>query len=324
MIFYVYLDPQIIAIARENGELGLQSLIGILYGLRQNCFIAEFDDYSDQIQKEIKEQIDELPETFDRKLIVELVRQMQKHNRFIYCLTTEYPYTKEALTYVKEQASQALLDLILLAEESVDQSEFEGIECATLFNYQHTQFERERSKISSEGITLAASKYGEQDFLNLYLKKALRFANYLEICDKVMGEKYKGNYEYTLRVFFAWLEQILNDPRNCKIIIHCGQPGDQSRGLDAMKADLTGFKRGNFEDITLKLCIYEQPAGSDDLPHQRFIVTDQIALGLDRGMDFLSDRTRQNRDVTIDYKNNDEVNDLIASYAPSRQLEIDL
>jgi hypothetical protein len=193
MIFYVYLDPKIIAVARENGELGLQALIGILYGFRQNCFIAEFDDYSDQIQKEIKEQIDELPETFDRKLIVELVRQMQKQNRFIYCLTTEYPYTKEALTYVKEQAPQASLDLILLAEESKDPSDFEGTECATLLNYQHTQFERERSKTSCEGVALAASKYGEQDFLNRYLKKALRFANYLEVCDKVMGEKYKGN-----------------------------------------------------------------------------------------------------------------------------------
>lgn len=322
MIFYVYLDPKIIAVARENQELGLQALIGIFYGLLQNCFIAEFDDY--RIQSEIEANINELPETFDRKLVKEIVKQMQKHNRFIYCLTPEYPDIKDTLTYVKEQAAQALLDLILLAEGLDDLSELEEVESATLFNYQHTQFERERSKISGEGLALSASKYDEQDFLNLYLKKALRFANYIEICDKVMGEKYKGNYEYTLRIFFAWLEQTLDAPRNCRIIIHCGQPGDQSRGIDAMKADFAGFKRGGFEDITIRLCIYEQATGRDDLPHQRFIITDQIALGLDRGMDFLNEKTSRNRDLTIDYKNNDQVNDLIASYATGRQLEIDL
>ncbi len=55
-----------------------------------------------------------MPETFDRKLVKEIVKQMQKHNRFIYCLKPEYPEVKDTLTYVKEQATQALLDLILL------------------------------------------------------------------------------------------------------------------------------------------------------------------------------------------------------------------
>jgi hypothetical protein len=322
MIFYVYFDPQIIAVARENGDLGLQALIGILYDLLQNCFIAEFQNY--QVQEGIRDHINDLPETYDRAVIKKIVAQLEKHNRFIYCLVPDYSGEKDILGCVKEQAVEALLDLLLLVEVDEDFVDIEGAEAATLFNYQHTQFARDRSKISCEGVVLSDSAHNEQDFLNKYLKKALRHASLIEICDKLLGEKYRGNYEYTVSVLFSWLEGILADPANCKIIIHCGVPDDEARDIETFKAQLRALKQRGLAGITFKLCLYKNDRGSDALPHDRFIVTDQIAIGLPRGMDFLNRATRKNRDLTLDYKSADQVNSLIGSYSVGKQPDIDL
>ncbi|HEX8177769.1 MAG TPA: hypothetical protein VF543_21960 [Pyrinomonadaceae bacterium] len=324
MIFYVYLDPKVIAVARDSGELGLQTLIGILRGFLQNCFVAEFENH--QVQDEIREQIDGLPETFDRTLIKKVMAQMKKHHRFIYCLIPDYTEARDALTCAREQSGDALLDLLLLDEVGEEFAGIEGVEAATLFNYQHTQFEHDRSKLSAEGVALAESAHDQHDLLDRYFKKALRHASRIEICDKLFGQMYRGNYEYTAHVLFEWLERILVDPSNCEITIHCGAPDPEgpARPLDALKADLTSFKSGNLASVRLRLCLYDNDRGGDSLPHDRFIVTDQIALGLPRGMDFLNGATRKNRDFSLDYKSVEQVSDLIASYATSRQPEIEL
>jgi hypothetical protein len=59
MVFYVYLDPEIIGIAQQQGIFAIQNLLGIVQGFVENCFLAEFEDY--RIQQAIGEYVKNLP-----------------------------------------------------------------------------------------------------------------------------------------------------------------------------------------------------------------------------------------------------------------------
>jgi hypothetical protein len=94
--------------------------------------------------------------------------------------------------------------------------------------------------------------------------------------------------------------------------------------LDPLREHPTNLKRGRLGRITLKLCLYDEVSDKKALPHDRFIVTDQVAIGLPRGMDFLNRVTKKNRDLTLDYKSGNEVKKLVASYASGKRPEIEL
>jgi hypothetical protein len=320
MFFYIYLEPKVVEVAHQHGELGLQALIGILYGFLQNCFVADFED--ERGWNELRDLVNSLPDEDNRKRIKEILTVMYKRNRLISCLSPDYAGDKSDLECLVEQAPGALLDLLLISEIGAPFEGFTAAETATLNTYQYSHFARDRTNLAGGGVTLEEGELDELVFLDKFLKKALKYAHSIEICDKIFGDRYGGNYKYTAQVFFNWLERNLADPENCKIIIHCGVPDET--WLDVMKEHLTSLKSGRLAGVTIKLCLYDQVSVNAALPHDRFIVTDQIALGLPRGMDFLNRETRKNRDLTLDYKNNDQVNKLIASYAIGRQPEIDL
>ena len=50
------------------------------------------------------------------------------------------------------------------------------------------------------------------------------------------------------------------------------------------------------------------------MPHQRFILTDQFAIEIDRGLDFLDRSTHKNRDVLVNTKSHSETSKLLAAY----------
>jgi hypothetical protein len=320
MFFYVYLAPEVISVAHENGQLGMQALIAILRGLLQNCFIADFEDYT--VQEAISAQLNELPDDYDRKLIKEILRVLQKRNRFMYCLIPDYDGGKSADECAKEQVETAMLDLLILREE--DES-VELAEIATLLNYQHTDFERDRANLVSDGLTLAAAAMDGTEFMETYLKKGLRPARSIVICDRFFGERYLGNYQYSAEQFFRWLETVLLEPDSCVVTFHCGQPDPDNgaRDLKVMRRELTACKSGRIVGIRLKLQLYSTDT-SNFLPHQRFLSTDQFALSIDPGMDFLDPRTGRIRGLSFSYKNMDQVDKVIESYAAGRHPEIEL
>jgi hypothetical protein len=318
MIFYVYLEPGIVEVARQRGDIGLQALIGILYDLLHNCFVADFED--ERGWNELRGLVNNLDDDDNRKRIKEILTVMYKRNRFIGCLTPDYTGEKSDTTCLLEQAAGALLDLLLMSEPGDLSEDFTDVEIATLENYQRSNFARERRSIAAGGVTLEEGELDETVFLDRFLKKALRYATSIDICDRIFGDQYGGNYKYTAQVFFNWLEQNLADPDNCQISFYCGVPDDQ----DLMIGDLKRLKRGRLGRISIKLCLHDNVSAKGALPHDRFIVTNQVALGLPRGMDFLNRFTRKNRDLTIDYKNDDQVNKLIASYSAGKRPEIDL
>src|SRR3989339_1607817 len=59
MVFYVYMSPDVISDANSGGRYAMQTLIGILHGFMQNCFIAEFED--NRMQKKVFGHVNEMP-----------------------------------------------------------------------------------------------------------------------------------------------------------------------------------------------------------------------------------------------------------------------
>jgi len=286
-------------------------LIGILRGLTQNCFIAEFEDY--RIQDAIKEQVKSLPDTFDRKIIKSLLAALSKRNRFIYCLIPDYSEKKDDMSCVVEQAAKCFLDLILFSEANQDTEIPKGIEKATLATFQTTDFENARSNLATNGRTFVSGELDQNDFLDWCFRKMLRYPTRIEICDKLFGSRFSGNYEYTVKTFLRWLEQNIVDPEKCKFIFHCAKPDGKTD--HHIKTQLLSFKTGRLKNMSMKIQFYQLPDNSQVLPHDRYLITDQIVIDLGRGFDFLDRNTHKNRDLTIGYKSFKEVDNLLKSYA---------
>lgn len=317
MIYYVYIDPEVIRAASREGPYAVQCLIGILRGFLQNCFLLDFVDY--RVQNAISDCIDELADPHERKAIKTLLGAMQKRNRFVCALEADYddrPDVDRAL----DQARAAGLDLIFVESREAISTAPAGVDVATLADYQITDFENDRSRIAAEGMAFRTGEMTEIEFLDRTFKKALRHASRIEVCDKLFG-KFRDNFVYSIGVFLTWLAQILEDPANCSLVIHCGEI-DVSENY--LRGELAKFKTGRLAGLTIEV----QPYGLGDpdhcLPHDRFILTEQVALTIGRGMDFLDRNTQQNRDLVVDYKSRKQVDDILQSYGPEKLQKISI
>ena len=309
MVFYVYFDPIVITIANINPPYGLQSLVAILRGFLQNCFIIDFED--SRLYNSIKELVDNLPEVFERKEIKTLLATLAKRKRFIFHLVPDYLGQRDDVSCMVEQAADSLIDLVLLSQEITGLPG--DIDVASLAIYQNTNFEKFRSKIANEGKVWEAGALGQQEFLDLNFKKAFRFASQIEICDRIFGLKFRDNYKYTLKIMLRWLEQVLLEPGKSKLVFHCGKP----EGLtdQYIQSQIVSSKQGRLSNLQIEIQFYEFIDNGACLPHDRFILTDQIALDIGRGMDFLDETTRRNRDTFMGYKNITEVTNFLRNYS---------
>ena len=310
MIFYTYLDPDVLSVKNIENNFAMQALIGILRGFTQNCFIAEFEDY--RLQDAIKVQVKSLPDTFDRKIIKSLLAALSKRNRFIYCLIPDYSGSKDDITCVVEQAASCLLDLLLFSDANKDTDIPGGIEKATLATFQTTDFENFRSNLAVNGRTFVSGELDQKDFLDWCFGKMLRHPIRIEICDKMFGSRFGDNFEYTVKTLLRWLEQNIVDPRNCKFIFHCAKPDGKTD--HHIKTQLLSFKTGRLKNMPMEIQFYQLADNSQVLPHDRYLITDQIVIDIGRGLDFLDQNTQKNRDLTIGYKNPKEVDSLLKNY----------
>lgn len=320
MIFYVYFDPQIISAALRTGNDSVQNLTGILRSLSQNCFLAEFKDYS-YIQEEIREQLKETVGDFDTKTLKIVLSRFAKERLFVECLDYDYSGVSEP-EMAQKQSIDAMLDLLLLAETAVVLPDA-ATNIATLKNYQNTEFERERSEVARDGVTLALGGMSEDDFWEKYLKKALKYARTIEIIDYQCGEKYKDNFDYTLKKFLGWLKE--TNVEDLTITFHCGFP-DTLQSSICSDEDLDGVSPELFDEIrrqkleqainshydksTIKVVCYETK-----FIHDRYVITDQTAFSIGVGMDFLQHSGKDKgkiRQIDISLKNPKKVLSLLS------------
>ena len=315
MIFYIYIDPGVFDVAQADGPYAVQALIGAIRGFVQNCCVMEFDDR--RVQAAIRDKLESMPASHERKILTSLLTVMAKRNRFIYCIKPDYTDVKSDTDVVIEQAAALFVDLALIgAPVRADAVIPPSIQVTLLREYQNTHFESERSKIASEGRTTTPGEMSEADFLELLFKKAFRYAARIEICDKLFGSKYSDNYKYTAKRLIEWLGANLHDRTRCKLIFHCAKPDGQADRY--IQTTLKEVRDTVAVGLPVELQFYQLPTGDTCMPHERFVRTDQFALGVDRGMDFLDAGTSCCRDVFVSYKGLTACDAVLKSYISGR------
>ena len=315
MIFYVYIDPAVFDVAQTDGPYAVQVLIGALRGFVQNCCVMEFDDR--RIQDAIREKVEALPATHDRKLLKSLLTVLAKRKRFIYCMAPDYLGAKSDTTVMLEQAAGLLVDLALVgAPVAADVVVPATVQVALLREYQNTFFEDERFRLASDGRTTTPGELSETDFLDLHFKKAFRYAARIDFCDKLFGRKFGDNYKYTAERMIRWLGANLSDPAACRLVFHCAKPDGMTDQY--MHQTLKQVRDAHAVGLSVEVQFYQLPSGDNPMPHERFVQTDQIALGIDRGMDFLDAHTARSRDVFVSYKGLSACAAVLNSYSGGR------
>lgn len=282
MVFYAYLDPAVISRAYENQPYGYQCLIAMLRGFVQNCCII---DEGGRVRAALAEQLEKLPGNFDRKMLDEILGFLCRHNRFIDAAEEADVCISESEPAGTSGAVRGRTDVCSLA------------------NYQFTDFEHLRSSVAQGGETYCHAEQDGEAFLDGNYRKALRHACWIKVCDGSFGKEFKENYRYSCERFLTWLREIHADRGRCTVTFLCVDPSYGSADPNA-RNELSRM----LEAHGAKVEFYSR------LPHERFILTDQIAFEIGRGMDFLLPANDRNRDVSIGSKNIRQVTKLVASY----------
>lgn len=313
MVFYVYMSPDVIQDAHDGGSSTTQLLAAVLQGFVQNCFIVEFEDY--RVQKEILRNVRMLPDNDAKKKIMTLLGKLKKSKHFICCLVPDYSIESINISLVNDQADNAFLDFILVSEKEILQIKRKA-EVDTLNNYFQTRFESERFNLASYGILCQEGELDENEFLDKYFKKAFIHTRKVEIYDRIFGSRFNDNFAHTFKTLFKWLENNLVDPKSFEGIIIHGEMGYDCNDsyLKYITNSLSDIKKRKFENIFIELRLYSEsmPGQSGcSLGHPRFIVTDQVAFNIERGMDFLNREYRRNRQTILNLLDSESVRDML-------------
>ena len=317
MYFYVFLQPEAFSESNQDGEDASQNLAAILAGFSQNCLLAVFED--DRWDTAVKEALERWPASMTRRRVTALLVQLKKHNRFIYGIVPDYAGTKRDLDCVIDQAVSIPLDLMLVIGAESGRVVPENIEITTRRSYQNTAFEPKRSALATNGKTCAAGEMNELDFMNFHFLKALKHASSIDVFDRYCGKQgFSDNFHYTVKKFMGWLASIQGDSTLPRISFHFAQP--PGKGADYMLEELASFRGGRLETASIQVNLYDDSAEGPALPHQRFIFTDQIALNVDRGFDFLDSGTKRCRDTYINYQDPNDAQNLLGGCTQKRVL----
>jgi hypothetical protein len=304
------MSPDVISDANSGGPYAMQALIGILNGFVQNCFIVEFED--NRMQKKIFSHINEMPASNAKKKIMTLLGELKKRKHFICCLVPDYTIENISISSINDQAEDALLDFLFVGENEISQIGWK-VETESLSRYLQSIFESKRSSLASNGRILQDSELDQNTFLDEVFKKAFIYTTRIEICDRIFGSNFNDNFKYTFSTLFTWLKKNLIEPdRFERIIIHCEKPEGYTD--EYMKEKLALFKSEKWPNLKIEIRFYLRKESGPALPHDRFIITDQMAFNIGRGMDFLNRHTKRNRDISINYSKPEEILDSISKY----------
>lgn len=300
MVFHAYLDPAVIARADEFQPYGYQCLIGILRGFIQNCCII---DPNGEVSAALAARVRQLPANSDRKTLKELLAFLNDHYRFI------------------DGTDQA--DVMVTESDAREPGMGVATEVCSLANYQFTDFESRRSLSAHGGVTLGFREISPEQLFERHFHRALRHAQRVQICDGSFGENFKPNYRYTTERFLIWLRSANLLGAGCKVFFKCLAPfrEDDRRNRALRRGD---WRPDDQKCAAVSSFLREHGVSAEFhrfLPHDRFILTDQFALEVGRGMDFLDQNNGCIRDISIATKDLRQVKRLLQSYARHQLLQ---
>jgi hypothetical protein len=294
MVFHAYLDPAAIVRASECQPYGYQCLIAILRGFIQNCCVI---DPNGEVSAALADRVRQLPANSDRKTLKELLGFLNVHYRFIDDANHADVIVTESLPHGLETGA--------------------ATEVCSLASYQFTDFEGRRSLSAHGGVTLGFREISPEQLFERHFHRALRHAQQVQICDGSFGENFNQNYRYTVERFLTWLRTANVLGSRCKVSFQClAAFREEDRSNRALRRrdwrpdeKKCAQVRSFLDNLGVSAELYRF------LPHDRFLLTDQFALEIGRGMDFLDQRNECIRDVSLATKDLRQVKRLLGRYA---------
>jgi len=310
MVFNFLLDPEAVKSA-ANHPFGIQSLCEVLKGWLVNGLVFDFE--TEWARQEIGKTVHAMPEGFERKRLSSLLSALVKRKRLLTIMVQDYMSPDSELEQAIGLASKYQIQLLLIGS-AVSTPIPAGVEKVTLAEYPDSAIEKKRHQAATDGKIYLGGEASHVDFLDENFANGLRHAKRIDICDRLLGEKFADNYEYTMRRFFLLLDRNLCSPDSCDLVIHCGESSRNGH----MAYMLKSFRTGRISMMPMTLHFYSDPSGTMHLPHDRYLWSDQFGFLIGRGMDFLDERTDRNRDVNINLKNEDMIASQLADLAGIR------
>jgi hypothetical protein len=305
MIYHYYIDPAILT-GEPGNDASLLNVFNFVRGIGENVLISVFDD--DHLREEFGSAISAITNPDLKLKIQKLFKRLEKQNRFTYSVETNYEGAKEDLQSVVEQCSDLLLDAII-TEQSVDQYGV-PVPDGRVFNFSEyltSYVEEDRSRLAARGRMCAAGDQDIEAFLSENFRLLLKYATRIDICDKLLGEKYgTSNWKTSIQKLLAYVEEVNESASRCAVTFHTSCPG--GKGKDELKRWICE----GLAHLQPTLRVYGAQGDRVNFHHDRFIVTDQFAIMVTCGFDVLNMREDCNRDTNLDYKDPKDINDSIA------------
>lgn len=264
MYFHVFIDPEAISEAVENGGESVGALHDLLEGFQKDCLMAETDSW--RVDTELGEKVRAIVCQKDRKLFQELFIRIRKHGPkpILEGDDQSLPLAEFAV----QKSSDSSLDFILSANAS------EASCCsADAGGYRHTTFAKHRrSPNSTVSVEKGAMQF--QELLDTHLLKILGCADEIEITDYAFGKYLSGDQFTNFENWIRWCRD--NCPHLQSFIIITEENETNTASLESKRSDLA-------EEVDFQIETRTMPPGS--LEHRRLLRVAQRKMDLDHGID---------------------------------------
>ncbi|MEH2412436.1 hypothetical protein [Nostoc sp.] len=286
--------------------------IQLLYDLTENCVILLDTDKS--ISNAIIDAIEKWPVKF-RKPAKELIKELRNKNRLVVA-PKEYTVCSQCnIDYCQQCIGIALScspNAIFTTEDCCQcvKNQTLPIRPIDTAEYSISRFFQHRRQISP--LTLNNKEWNQEQFEDKILIPLFRDAKHIKIYDRMIGratkdfipEHYKNTLEWVFDIFLqessSRTERIFEvySGLDTRYLSH-QEIIDIKNLLCQFEADMQ--RRYSFP-FTLKL--KEESGRGQEMPHARYLITDQIGVLIERGFDLLW-TNQQMRDNGLNPSNDD-------------------
>lgn len=295
MIFHYYIDPEIFR-GTDGSDVSYINVLNFSRMISDNVLIETLQD--DHLRGEFGESIKAISNPDIKKKVSQIFKRLAKRNRLIPTIEPDYTGTKSDLRCVIEQCQQSSLDAII-TDQALGDLGFPIPEdrIFTSLEYHISHLEDNRARLVSEGRMCHSGDLNVEDFLKHNFALLLKYASSIEICDKLLGEKYgTRNWKDSIQRLLAYIECINESPSDCSVTFHTSCPGGQG------KHELKRWMCEGLNKLEPRLRLYGHPEANVNFHHDRFIMTDRFSIMITCGFDFLNVRENCNRGTNLNYK----------------------
>lgn len=318
MLVRTILLPSVLRANPENQSAHYGMVIRLLQDLEKNGVVLADD--TNCIRTSLLQDIPNLPVKFRKKAEV-LLTALKKKNRFV-----EVSLKDEVQATCKNKPCQQCIRIAaiyspaaILASQACNQcaqanlASVPSVEVVDVAEYCISDFFE--SHLKPNDRILSNGEWKQDKFEQEILIPLFRDAKSVKIYDRWIGrsiltqnaDKYKLTLEWILDVFL----KVYRFGSGGIFEVYSGfysrkQPGKSSPNLTTAVAVLRHLETDIQKTHPNFRLIIKKETQSRQMPHERYLITNQVALSIDRGFDLLLDsRTssypRRIRDVRIDY-----------------------